>query len=195
MILFNRRFSFRAVRRTVGPELVTLTMGSASFATAMIRNITDWALLAVTALSLLAMVLAAIGVWRDGRLLNAWRYPRLLDAGVPISSHPVHGELLLQLEGALAAWARLSPNLRGFLDTAPDELVALAKQACTATGFADTAQREHSLRQAREVRIHFEQLQADVFVPRAQLDTLRARSHALATAALEQRTLDAGARS
>ncbi len=195
MKTFFRRFNFQAVRRTMGFELLTFTAGAACFAIVLSRGVTPWAVWATAALSVLAMLLAALSVWRDGRALTWWRYPNLLRAGVPLSSHPLHAELLLELEGALAAWARLSPNLRGFLESAPDELVALAKQASYPVGLVEATMREHSLQQATEVRTHFEQLQEGVFAPRAQLDTLRARSHALAAAALEQRTLDAGAQS
>ncbi|MBX7115316.1 MAG: hypothetical protein K1X64_13385 [Myxococcaceae bacterium] len=184
-----RRLSLQSVRRTVGFELFTFAFAATCFTLAVSRGVGTWALWASAAFSSSAILLAAVGVWRDGRALTWWRYPHLLRAGVPLSSHPPHTELLLELEGALAAWTRLSPNLRGFLESAPDELVALAKQASTPQWLLEAS----ALRQASEVRAHFEQLQESVFAPRAQLDTLRARSHALATAALEQRTLDSGA--
>jgi|CXWL01.1.fsa_nt_gi hypothetical protein len=189
------RLNFHTLARAVGLELATFVTATLCLWTALLRDVITPAMIAVIFASTVALAASITACWRDGRLLIWWRYPNLINAGVPLVPGMLHTDLFKQLEGALAAWTRLSPNMRGFLESAPDELVALAKQASGPFALEDAAVLERSLTQATEVRTHFEQLQQNAFAPRVQLETLRTRSHALAAAAMEQRRHDHGARS
>lgn len=181
--------------RAVALEVLTAIAAGLCVTTAFGRNVMPSALAIVVVMSVAAVGAGLVAGWRDGRLLIAWRYPRLLRAGVPLEPELLRADLFDQLEGALAAWTRLTPNMRGFLESAPDELVALAKQACDPLALQEAGAFDRALLQATEVRAHFEALQVSAFIPRVSLDTLRTRSHALAAAALEQRQADQRVRS